>query len=198
MKGLKYLEILTPSARARPELTVWLYALDAMPELRTLTLHSPTSPRHPPFPSDARHTVSFPSLTRLDISAASGDCALALTHLDLPTLTYLCLTGIANLLSDHSVEELVPYIARHSHGPQDAKPLQSVLILTGSAPTRADILASPCPNSTLRCTNHPSLLATTVPTRLALSFRCHDWPLMEYTAEIRVEILLHRDGGTSP
>ena len=48
MKGLKYLEILTPSTNARPNLAVWLSALNEMPQLETLTLHS-ASPITPPF-----------------------------------------------------------------------------------------------------------------------------------------------------
>ena len=190
LKGLKYLEILTLSAHVRPELTVWLDALIEMEELRALTLHSPTSPRHPPFPSDVwqAHGLTFFTYTLGYIGRFRGLCAR--TYSSRPTGPHLpCLTVIANLLSDHSVEELVPYITRHSHGPQDAQPLQSVLILTGSAPTRADIYSWSVPEFDIEVHSPPTLLATTVPTRVALSFGCHDWPLMEYTAEIRVEIL---------
>jgi hypothetical protein len=90
-KGLKYLEILTPATNAKPELAVWLGALDEMHQLRTLTLHS-ASPIAPPFPFDVERTVTLPSLTCLDILASPVDCALALSHLDLPVLTCLCLT----------------------------------------------------------------------------------------------------------
>jgi hypothetical protein len=187
LKGLKYLEILTPSAHARPKLTVWLDALDEMPQLKTLTLHSTTSPIAPPFPADVKRTVSLPSLTRLDILASPGDCALALAHLDLPALTCLCLTAISNLLSSSAVEKLLPYITRHSHGPQDAQPLQSVLIRTGD--NHADILAWSVPNFYAEVHNRPALLATTVPTRVALSFRSNDWPLTDFVADNRIHTL---------
>jgi hypothetical protein len=67
-----------------------------MPQLKTLTLHS-ASPIAPPFPFDVERTVTLPSLTRLDILASPGDCALALAHLDLPALTWLCLTALIPL-----------------------------------------------------------------------------------------------------
>jgi hypothetical protein len=98
LKGLKYLEIFTPSAHARPNLTVWLDALDEMPQLKTLTLHS-ASPIAPPFPSDVERTVLLPSLTHLDILASPEDCTLALAHLDLPALTCLCLAATSFQLS---------------------------------------------------------------------------------------------------
>ena len=130
LKGLTYLEILTPSAHAIPKLTVWLDALDKMPQLKTLILHKAT-PIAPPFPFDIQRTVSLPYLTRLDVLASPGDCAFALAHLDLPALTCLCLTAISYFIRSSADEQnLLPYIARHSHGPQDVQPLQSVLIRT--------------------------------------------------------------------
>ena len=69
---------------------VWLDALDEMPQLQTLTLHS-ASPIALPLPFVVERTVTLPSLTHLDMSASVDDCALALAHLDLPALTWLCL-----------------------------------------------------------------------------------------------------------
>jgi len=88
LKGLRHLEIRTPFVR--PSLSVWLDALDEIPQLNTVTLHS-ASPIAPPFPFDVERTVTLPFLTHLDISASVGDCALALAHLVLPALTWLCL-----------------------------------------------------------------------------------------------------------
>jgi hypothetical protein len=87
LKGLKYLRILMPSRHARPNLVVWLDALNEMPQLKTLTLHS-ASPIAPSFPFDVERIVTLPSLTHLDMSASMGDCALALAHLELPALTF--------------------------------------------------------------------------------------------------------------
>ncbi|KAH8987717.1 hypothetical protein EDB86DRAFT_2084866 [Lactarius hatsudake] len=95
LKGLRYLEIRTPSASWRPSLSVWLDALDQIPQLKTLTLHS-ASPIAPPFSFDVERTVTLPSLVYLDIAASARDCGLALAHLVLPALTWLGV--VANLL----------------------------------------------------------------------------------------------------
>ncbi|KAN0124576.1 hypothetical protein V8E53_010694 [Lactarius tabidus] len=172
-KGLKYLEIFTPSPHERPKLTVWLDALEEISQLKALTLHK-ASPIPPPFPSDVERTVSLPSLTRLDILGTPGDCTLALAHFDLPALTCLCVTALdCHLPSENHVQNLLPYIARHSRGPQDAQPLQSVLIRTGE--NHADILAWSVPDFDAEVHNPPTLLAATVSTRVALSFRSDSW-----------------------
>ena len=180
LKGLKYLEILNPSTNTRPELAVWLAALDEMPQLTTLTLHS-ASPIAPPFPFVVRHTLTLPSLTRLDILGSSGDCALALAHLDLPALTCLCLIAFSSHESD--VPNLLPYILRHAHGPQDTRPLQSVFIRGEAVGT--DILAWPVPNIDVEVHDLPTLLNKTPHTRLALSFRSDEW----LSPDSRLEIL---------
>ena len=71
LKGLKHLEIITPSTNARPNLAVWLDALHEMPQLETLTLHS-ASPIAPPFPFDIVRTVTLPSLTLGYLGLARG------------------------------------------------------------------------------------------------------------------------------
>ena len=186
LKGLKYLEILDPSAPARPKLTVWLDALDGMPQLKTLILHK-AAPIAPPFPFDVQRTASLPSLIRLDILGPPGDCAHALAHLELPALTCLCLTALSCHLSSEDVESLLPYIARHSHGPQDAQPLQSVLVHTGEK--HAEILAWSIPDFDVEAEDSPTLLAATVPTRVALSFRSDDWFHFDERVETLVTVM---------
>ncbi|KAF8258840.1 hypothetical protein EI94DRAFT_1814513 [Lactarius quietus] len=91
LRGLEHLEIFNSRS---PKLVHWLDALNEMPQLKTLTLHS-ASP-HAPIPLVplvVERTITLPSLTRLDILASSLDCSLALAHLDLPALTWLCLTA---------------------------------------------------------------------------------------------------------
>ena len=146
--------------------------LDEMPQLMTLTLHwaSPIAPSFPSVPLDVERTVTLPSLTRLDILASPGDCALALAHLDLPALTWLRLTVISSefpIVKDG--EELLPYVARHAHGTQDTQPLQSVLIRSGR--DDAGILAWTVPDIHVEVHNPPTLLAATLPARVALAFR---------------------------
>jgi hypothetical protein len=111
-KGLKHLEILTPSTTERPELAVWLGALDEMPQLVTLTLHE-ASPVAPSVPFDVERTATIPSLTRLDILANPGDCALALAHLELPALTRLCLTAISSGLPNNSDLQPLSFLSNY-------------------------------------------------------------------------------------
>jgi hypothetical protein len=179
LKGLKYLQILTLSEHARPKLAVWLDALNEMPQLKMLTLHS-ASPIAPSFPFDVERTVTLSSLTHLDISASVTDCALALAHLELPALTWLCLILIS-YQNDNSLQGVLPYVARHAHGPQDIQPLQSLLVRNRDyldrLGNRLDILAWPVPDIDVEVQVHdsPALLGATVPTRLAMSFRSENW-----------------------
>ncbi|KAF8257832.1 hypothetical protein EI94DRAFT_1756648 [Lactarius quietus] len=181
LNGLKYLEVQTPSQKARPELAVWLDALNEMPQLKALTLHS-ASPIVPPFPFDVNHTVTLPSLTHLDISDSERDCALALAHLDLPALTWLCLTVKIYSQDVGGVQGVLPYIVRHAYGPQDIQPLQSVLIRN----TRdlLSILAWSMPDIDVELHNPPTFLGATLPTRVALSFKRVAWPHVDINLEI--------------
>ena len=180
LKGLKCLIILTPFESVRPNLAVWLDALDEMPQLQTLTLHS-ASPIALPLPFVVERTVTLPSLTHLDMSASVDDCALALAHLDLPALTWLCLIQLYQ--KNSSVQGALQYVARHAHGSQDIQPLQSILISTYYS-TRLDILAWAVPNIDVEVHDPPTLLGATVPTRVAISFRSEDWPLKNDYPEI--------------
>ncbi|KAN0134354.1 hypothetical protein V8E53_007852 [Lactarius tabidus] len=162
LKGLEYLRILMPSKHARPNLVVWLDALNEMPQLKTLTLHS-ASPIALSFPFDVERTVTLPSLTHLDMSASMGDCALALAHLDLPALTWLCLklTILQRDSNVTTVQGALPYVARHGHGPQDIQPLQSILI--HNEYSFLNILAWPVPDIDVEVYDPPALLGATVP-----------------------------------
>ena len=172
LKGLKHLEILTSSENARPNLTIWLDALNEMPQLKELTLHS-ASPVAPPLPFDVERTATLPSLTHLDISASVGDCALALAHLDLPSLTWLCLTVVIDHPDRSNVQGVLPYVVRHAHGPQDIQPLQSLLISNDAS--HLNILAWPVPDTDVDMNDPPTFLGTTIPTRVALSFKHSNW-----------------------
>ena len=173
----------TLSTNARPNLAVWLDALDEMPQLKTLTLHS-ASPIALAFPFDIVRTVTLPSLTHLDILASPGDCSLVLAHLDLPALTCLCVLATFLIHPNMAeIQNIVPYVARHAHGPQDTLPLQSVLIRSGDD-YRVDILAWAMPNIGDVVHGPPNLIATTHPTRMALSFKSDDWLRSDARSEI--------------
>jgi hypothetical protein len=174
LKGLEHLEILRPSANARPELSLWLGTLVQMIQLKTLVLHA-ASPVSPPFPFDVERTTTLPSLTHLDISGSSADCALALAHLNVPTVTSVCLTVIYDLPTCEDIQKLLPYVVQHISGPQDTRPLQSVLIRCDR--NHLEILAWPVPDIDVELPDTPVLLGVTLPPRVALAFRTgpDDW-----------------------
>ncbi|KAF8257754.1 hypothetical protein EI94DRAFT_1757048 [Lactarius quietus] len=172
LKGLKDLKIRGPSPNVRPSLSAWLDALDEMPQLEVLTLHE-ASPMTFSFQFDVERTVTLPSLTHLDISDSTSGCALALAHLELPTLTCLCLKASSRFADGDDVREVLPYVLRHAHGSQDTQPLQSVLIHSNYA--YAGILAWPVSNIDAEVHKLPTLLAAAPPARVALSFTSEDW-----------------------
>jgi hypothetical protein len=130
-KGLRILEILEPSEEARPELNDWLDALNEMPQLKELFLRSatPVAPHADPLisPSVSR-TVTLPSLTYFYIGASAEDCALALAHLVLPTLTQLHVDIKSHNWDGEDVLLAIPYIVRNVCVLQDIEPIRSILI----------------------------------------------------------------------
>ena len=138
LKGLKTLEIRRSPTAVMPHLTVWLGALEEMPQLERLVLDS-ASPRSPSVPYNPEYFVTLPSLSHLDIYAPVLDCGLALSHLTLPVLTSLCVTARADNLTARNVKEISPYISKYSHGRQDTRPLRSVFI--HKEWSRLDVLA---------------------------------------------------------
>ena len=126
LKGLKNLTIRL-SIGATPSLKNWLDALEEMPQLNNLVLHS-ASPSDPHFPFHVERTITLPSLSRLDISTSELDCGLALAHLVLPSLTSLCVTARSNHPTVDDVQKMLPYVVQHAQGPQDSDPLRSVSI----------------------------------------------------------------------
>ncbi|KAH9041378.1 hypothetical protein EDB85DRAFT_1476156 [Lactarius pseudohatsudake] len=178
-RGLNHLKISRLSARARPRLSFWLDALDEIPQLKTLVLHS-ASPITSAFPFDVKRTTTLPSLTYFDVSASPEDCGLALAHLVLPALTSLCVTAFSGLRDGGDVERMLPYVAQHAHGPQDTGPLQSVLIHGHS--NRINILAWPVPDIDVEVHDPPTLLAATLSPRVTLYITSNVW----YESEIEI------------
>ncbi|KAH9170584.1 hypothetical protein EDB89DRAFT_1275393 [Lactarius sanguifluus] len=179
-RGLKHLKISRLSAGARPKLSFWLDALEETPQLKTLVLHS-ASPISS-FPFEVKRTVTLPSLTYFDIYASPEDCGLALAHLVLPALTSLCVTAFSSHENRGDVQRMLPYVARHAHGPQDTWPLQSVLIHGNES--RVNILAWLVPNIDVEVHDSPTLLATMLSPRVTLYITSNVW-----RSEIPFEIL---------
>ncbi|KAH9070726.1 hypothetical protein EDB83DRAFT_360846 [Lactarius deliciosus] len=184
LRGLKHLKISRLSVDARPRLSFWLDALDGMPQLVTLTLHS-ASPTTSSFPFDVERTVTLPSLTHMDISASSGSCGLILAHLVLPALTSLYLTAFSRHRNGFDVDRMLPYIARHAHGPQDTRPLQSAFIQHDPSSKGANILAWPVPDIDVEVQDLPTWLPTTLSPRVKLSIRSKVWS----GSEIEIKVL---------
>jgi hypothetical protein len=126
-KGLRILEILGLSADARPELSDWLDALNEMPQLKELSLRSatPLGPLADPLIS---RTVALPSLTHFRIDSSAKDCALALAHLVLPTLTWLKVGVKSHDQEGEDVLLAIPYVVRNVCVLQDIEPIRSILI----------------------------------------------------------------------
>ena len=137
LRGLRYLEIYELNDGNKPSLTDWLDALDEMPQLKELVLldASPLADG-PTFPSHIKRTATLPVLIRLELMSTAWDCALALAHLVLPALTSLSVQSGSSDNSGDDALMLIRYLTQHAHGPQDAKPLQSVLFYSNRGRTR--------------------------------------------------------------
>jgi hypothetical protein len=130
LKGLRDLLILDISTKARPELEDWLDALNEMPQLKTLSLQyaTPRAPLASPLISEPSRTIVLPFLTRFYIHASAKDCALALAHLLLPTLTWLHVHVESHDEEGEDVRLVIPYVARNVYVVQDIEPIRSILI----------------------------------------------------------------------
>jgi hypothetical protein len=130
LKGLRTLQILDISTKARPVLGDWLDTLNEMPQLKTLSLQSatPLAPPASPFMSEPSRTITLPSLTHFHIRAFAKDCALALAHLLLPTLTWLHVDVESHDQEGEDVRLVIPYVARNAYVLQDIEPIRSILI----------------------------------------------------------------------
>jgi hypothetical protein len=130
LKGLRNLQIHNVPTKARPELEDWLNALNEMPKLKTLSLQSatPRAPLASPLISEPSRTITLPSLTHFHIRAFAKDCALALAHLLLPTLTWLHIDIESHDQGGEDVRLMIPYVARNVYVLQDIEPIRSILI----------------------------------------------------------------------
>jgi hypothetical protein len=127
LRGLEHLHIHIPYQK--PSLSVWLDALDEMPQLKTLTLDSasPVSPSAS-LPSNIERTVTLPSLTLFRIDSDVSECGLALAHLILPALITLCVKAESDFEDASDLLEILPYLTRHTHELHHTQPLQSVFV----------------------------------------------------------------------
>ncbi|KAH9037668.1 hypothetical protein EDB85DRAFT_592404 [Lactarius pseudohatsudake] len=172
--NLKHLEIRAPVKW--PSLSVWLDALDQMPQLKTLALHraSPIAPPDASIPSEVGRAVTLPSLTLFEVSSPARYCGFALVHLILPALSSLCVVAESCRRDYSDVREILPYVSRHAHGLQDSRPLRSVLVR--SSATRVDILAWTSPDIDVELSEQVALSDARHSGRLSFSVTyCDQW-----------------------
>ncbi|KAH8993958.1 hypothetical protein EDB92DRAFT_2102703 [Lactarius akahatsu] len=173
LRGLKHLDIRTPIER--PSLSVWLDALEQMPQLKTLILHS-ASPIAPPGDSllpDVYRAVTLPSITLFYISSPARDCGLALAHLVLPALTSLYLIAESCCQDGSDVQELLSYVVPHAHGAQDTQPLQSMCV--SRCDMSGEIFVWAFPEIDVELPNEQAFLDTTYSARVAFSVKNRYW-----------------------
>ena len=130
LKGLRNLQIHDISMDMRPKLEDWLDALNEMPNLKTLSLQNavPLAPPASPLISEPSRTISLPFLTHFNIHAHAKDCALALAHLRLPTLTWLHVNVKSHDREGEDVRLVIPHVARNVYVLQDIEPIRSILM----------------------------------------------------------------------
>ena len=153
LKGLKYLEISTLSTNARPNLAVWLDALDEMSQLKTPTLHSlprllrpfhliSCAPSHF-LPSHAWNSWPLRRIVR--------SRSLISTYLPSPACAFqqpLCIRIwliykiLYRMLRDTPMGRRTPCLCRAC--------LSAVMIIAQTS------LRGPCPISATCCTTHPT------------------------------------------
>ncbi|KAF8492740.1 hypothetical protein F5888DRAFT_1636895 [Russula emetica] len=130
LKGLRNLQILDISTKARPKFEDWLDALNEMSNLQTLSLQSatPLAPLASPLIPGPSRAITLPSLTHFRIHASAKDCALALAHLLLPALTRLHVDVDSYDEEGEDVRLVIPYVARNVYVQHDIEPIRSILI----------------------------------------------------------------------
>ncbi|KAH9959019.1 hypothetical protein BC827DRAFT_1269221 [Russula dissimulans] len=104
--------------------------MDRMLQLETLVAHfaTPKAPPHGTTVSESTRIITHTSLTQLHLVASTSDCTFALAHLILPSLMKVRIDVTSVHPKGEDVQALIPYFSRNAHGPQDAEPLQSILI----------------------------------------------------------------------
>ena len=139
-----------------------------MSQLKTLLLANatPAISIDSPLISEPRRTVTLPSLTHLEITTSAKCCALALAHLVLPALISLHINSESQSQDGDDVRLLIPYVARNAHGPQDAAPLQTILLDGGS--THAQIVAWTVPDADVDVWDSNTLFEASASARLVL------------------------------
>ena len=173
--SLRILEIQKLSQPMRPSLDEWLDAMEQMSQLETLIVNHAT-PRAPTFStslSGPTRVITHPSLTQLNLAASASDCTLALAHLILPALIRIRVDVTSELATADDVRALIPYFSRNAHGPQDAEPLQSILI--SGEPSLTEIVLWTAAGADMEVQNPVSLISATLSARAIFTASGQMW-----------------------
>jgi hypothetical protein len=174
-KNLQFLELHSLSRDARPSPAEWLDAMDQMTELEVLIAYfaTPMVPLVGKTLPEPTHVITHRSLIRLRLSATASDCAFALTRLILPKLKSVRVDIFAESSSVHDVRALIPYVSHNAHGPQDAKPLQSMAVSGGS--TLTEIILWTESNADIEVRTPVSLLNAALFARAIFTVSSDNW-----------------------
>ena len=174
-KSLRVLELQMLSPTARPSLEEWLDAMEQMSQLETLIVNhaTPIAPTIGTPLSKPSRVIAHPTLTLLNLTASASDCTLALAPLILPALISIRVDVTSELASADDVRALIPYFCRNAHGPQDAEPLQSILI--SGEPYLTEIVLWTTAGSDMEVENPVSLISATLSARAIFTASGHMW-----------------------
>jgi len=177
LKCLQHLKLLYFSGSNTPDLQSWLDAMSELTQLESLIIHSAIIFFRPTgIIPEAVHVIALPCLTRFHFSATAEDCELALAHLLLPVLTWLRIEVTSYHPEGGDPRAVIPHFASNVRGPQDATPLQSMVI--SGFTTRADILLWTIPDADMEYLDNDSFTRATRSARAAFSASNHFWELM--------------------
>ena len=174
LKGLRTLEIRSPSKAARPKLDDWLDALNEMSQLETLIFEFATPLAS--LASLSSRIITLPSLTKFHITDSAKDCVLAFAHLGFPALIGLHVEAKSNGIygtEGEDVRELIPYITQNVYRLQDTEPLRSIRI--DGMTTRAEVLAWTVPDADLKRSDPKVLVRASVPAHFKFAATGRSW-----------------------
>jgi len=174
LRRLRYLKLLYFGSFNAPDLQSWLDAMSELSQLESLIIHCATTSFRTTL--EAVHVVALPCLTRFHFSATAEDCELALAHLLLPVLTWLRIEVTSYHQEGDDPRAVIPPFADNAFGPQDATPLQSMVI--SGYTIRMDILLWTIPDADMEYLDNDSFTRATRSARAAFSASNHFWESM--------------------
>ena len=129
--------------------------------------------RQPASLHQSSRIVTRPFLTHFRIHTHAKDCALALAHLLLPTLTWPHVDFKSVDEKGEDVELVIPYVTRKVYVLQDIEPIRSILI--SGERTRAEVYAWAMPNADVRVCGPETLGDMSRSACLQFSARGKNW-----------------------